>query len=153
MAGLSPAHRDALAMVAGALRDASEPWWIIAGTAVALHARVAVVVDDIDVLIGMADVPIVSALPGIRIRANDGDDRFRSRFYAAVTMGGVEVEFMAGFELCHRGCWEPVWPRSRAILDLGDGLSVPVPDRAELMAMLTRFGRDKDLARIALLAG
>lgn len=153
MVGLSLAHRDALAMIAGALREATEPWWIIAGTAVASHARVPVVVDDIDVLIGMADVPLVTAMPGVRIRGSDGDDLFRSHFYAALEVGGVEVEFMAGFELCHDGCWEPVWPRSRVMLDIGDGRSVPVPDRDELAAMLARFGRDKDLARIALLNG
>ena len=153
MVGLSLAHRDALATVAGALQEAAAPWWIITGTAVALHARVPVAVDDIDVLIGMADVPLVTAMPGVRIRGSDGDDLFRSRFYAARELGGVEVEFMAGFELCLGSCWEPVWPRSRVMLDIGDGRSVPVPDRAELTAMLARFGRDKDLARIALLNG
>lgn len=110
-----------------------------------------VAVDDIDVLIGTADVPRVAAMPGIRIKEAGGDERFRSRFNAARTMAGVEVEFMAGFELCHRGSWEPVWPRSRVLLDIGDGRTVPVPDRAELAAMLARFGREKDTARIALL--
>jgi len=145
-------HRTALAMVVGALRDATAPWWIIAGTAVALHAPVPVAVDDIDVLIGMADVPLVSAMPGLLIRTGDGDDLFRSRFYAALKMGGVDVEFMAGFDLRHGSRWEPVWPRSRVMLPLGEGLSIPVPDRDELVAMLARFGRDKDLARIALLS-
>lgn len=153
MVALSLAHRDALAMVAGALQAATAPWWIVAGAAVALHARVPVAVDDIDVLIAMADVPLVAAMPGLRIRGGDGNDLFRSRFYAALEMGGVEVEFMAGFALCHRGCWEPVWPRSRVMMDMGDGRSVPVPDRDELRAMLARIGRDKDFARIALLNG
>lgn len=153
MTGLSLAHRKALAMVAAILHDATAPWWIIAGTAVALHARVPVAVDDIDVLIGTADAQRVAAMPDVRIKEGGGDERFRSRFYAARTMGGVEVEFMAGFELCHRGHWEPVWPRSRILLDIGDGRTVPVPDRAELAAMLARFGRDKDVARIALLEG
>lgn len=153
MADLPVAHRDALAMVAGVLRAAAEPWWIIAGTAVALHARVPVAVDDIDVLIGMEDIRLLDAIPGIRVRARDNHPRFRSRFYAASTAGDVAIEYMAGFELCHAGHWEPVAPRSRVLLDLGGGLSVPVPDRAELAAMLARFGRAKDLARIALLSG
>lgn len=153
MAALSAAHRDALATIVGTLSAATAPWWIIAGTAVALQAQGRVKADDIDVLIGMDDVPLIRALPGIRIRAGDDHSLFRSRFYAASEVGGIEVEYMAGFELCHAGRWEPVWPRSRVLLDLGDGLSVPVPDRDELAGMLARFGREKDIARIALLNG
>ncbi|KQM95257.1 hypothetical protein ASE70_00525 [Sphingomonas sp. Leaf22] len=153
MAGLSVAHRHAMAMMVGVLRAATAPWWVIAGASVALHARRPVAVGDIDVLIGIEDVALIRALPGVRVRTPDDNGRFRSPFYAALDVAGVEVECMAGFELCHANRWEPVRPRSRVFVEVDEGLVVPVPDRAELVAMLARFGRAKDLARIALLNG
>ncbi len=151
MAALSAVHRHALARMAGVLRAATEPWWVIAGAAVALHARRPVPVGDI--LIGIEDVALIRALPGIGVRTPDDNGLFRSCFYAALDVAGVEVECMAGFELCHAGRWEPVRPRSRVFVEVGEGLAVPVPDRADMVAMLTRFGREKDMARIALLNG
>ncbi len=153
MTGLSVAHRDALARIAGVLRAATEPWWVIAGAAVALHARRPVAVGDIDILIGIEDVALIRELPGVRVRAPDDNGLFRSRFYAALEANGVEIECMAGFELYRAGRWEPVQPRSWVMMDVSDGLTVPVPDRDEMVAMLTRFGREKDMARIALLNG
>jgi len=153
MAGLSRTQCDALAMIAGVLRSATASWWIIAGAAVALHARAVVAVDDIDVLIGEQDVALVRALAGVSVRPPDGNALFRSAFYAASDAHGVRIEWMAGFELWHVGGWQPIRPRTRVMIDAGDGLMVPVPDRAEMVAMLTRFGRDKDVTRIALLDG
>ncbi|KQN71762.1 hypothetical protein [Sphingomonas sp. Leaf62] len=153
MTGLSVAHRDALARMAGVLRAATEPWWVIAGAAVALHSRRPVTVGDIDILIGIEDVALIRELPGVRVRAPDDNGLFRSRFYAALEANGVEIECMAGFELHRAGRREQVRPRSRVFVEVGEGLAVPVPDRADMVAMLTRFGREKDMARIALLNG
>jgi hypothetical protein len=147
---LSGDHVAALAVVDRLLRQAQEPWWVIAGAAVALHATERLAVDDVDVLLAMRDVPLVADVPGLVRKGGAGDARFRSAFYASLPVGGVDVEFMAGFELCGAANWQPVWPRSRVFVDVG-GLAVPTPDRAELIAMLTAFGRPKDLQRVRLL--
>ncbi len=154
---LSPGHVAALARVAAWLGDARGDWWIIAGAAVALHGGWPIEVGDIDVLIGAADVPLVAALPGVRLLERGGSERFRSDFHAAVDVGGVTVEFMAGFRVRGAGGWAPVMPRSRLAIGVGaiergaPACTVHVPALAELIDMLRSFGRPKDLTRIALL--
>ncbi|WP_242116571.1 hypothetical protein [Sphingomonas lacusdianchii] len=147
---LSGDHVAALAVVDRLLRRAQEPWWVIAGAAVALHAAEPVAVDDVDVLLAMCDVPLVADVPGLVRKGGAGNALFRSAFYASLPVGGIDVEFMAGFELCGAAGWQPVWPRSQVFVEVG-GLAVPTPDRAELMTMLTAFGRPKDLQRVRLL--
>lgn len=147
---LSGDHVAALAVVDRLLRRAQEPWWVIAGAAVALHATQRLAVDDVDVLLAMCDVALVADVPGLVRKGGAGDALFRSGFYASLPVGGVDIEFMAGFELCGAGGWQPVRPRSRVFVEIG-GLAVPTPDRAELIAMLTAFGRPKDLQRVRLL--
>ena len=152
MAALSGDHVAALAVVDRLLRRAQEPWWVIAGAAVALHARERIAVDDIDVLLAMRDVPLIADVTALVRKGGDGDARFRSAFYASLPVGTVDVEFMAGFALCGEQGWQPVRPRSRVLVDVA-GVAVPVPDRAELVAMLRAFGRPKDLQRARLLGG
>ncbi|MDJ0276132.1 hypothetical protein QLH51_04845 [Sphingomonas sp. 2R-10] len=152
MAGLSAGHVAALAVADAVLRDARKPWWVIAGAAVALHTREPIVVDDIDILLAVEDVPLVAALSGIVRRECDGHALFRSDFYAAVAIGTVTIEFMAGFRSNRQGLWCDVWPRTRIFVPIGN-LSVPTPCPDELIEMLAAFGRPKDLARAALLAG
>ncbi|MEN2748394.1 hypothetical protein [Sphingomonas sp. T9W2] len=148
---LSGDHVAALAVVDRLLRQAQEPWWVIAGAAVALHAAEPVAVDDVDVLLAMCDVALIADMPGLVRKGGAGDALFRSAFYGSLPVGGVDVEFMAGFELSGGEGWQPVRPRSRVFVEVG-GLAVPTPDRAELIAMLRAFGRPKDLQRVRLLA-
>lgn len=53
---------------------------------------------------------------------------------------------MADLELCTADGWQPVRPLTRVARG-----GVFVPDREELRAILRAFGREKDLARAALL--
>lgn len=152
MAGLSGDHLAALAVVDRLLRHAEEPWWVIAGAAVALHAAQAVAVDDIDVLLAMRDVPLIADLPGMVRKGGDGDPLFRSAWYASLPTGTMDIEFMAGFERGGRDGWQPVWPRSRVFVEVA-GMAVPTPERGELIDMLRAFGRPKDLQRVRLLGG
>ena len=54
---------------------------------------------------------------------------------------------MTGLDVREDGRWQAVLPRTRIALG-----GVFAPDRADLMTILHRFGRDKDLRRAALLA-
>jgi len=152
MVNLSDDHVAALGMVDRLLRQAEEPWWVIAGAAVALHASEPLAVDDIDILLSMRDVGLIADLPDIVRKDGDGDKLFRSAYYASLSTGAVDTEFMAGFERCGRDGWQPVWPRSRVFVDVA-GLAIPTPDRWELVEMLLAFGRPKDLQRVRLLGG
>lgn len=108
MVGLSGDHVAALAVVDRLLRHAREPWRVIAGAAVALHAAPVVAVDDIDVLLAMSDVALIADVPGMVRKGGGGDALFRSAYYASLPTGAVDIEFMAGFELNGAGGWQPI---------------------------------------------
>ena len=57
---------------------------------------------------------------------------------------------MAGFEAFSDGAWAPVVPATRQALDW-KGRRLFTPSAAEQAAICRRFGRPKDLARVALL--
>jgi hypothetical protein len=139
------AFSTTLARVAAAIGDAREPWWIIGSAAVVLHdAQTGV--GDVDVLCGEADArKLLAALSG-EARAGTGDGLFRSAVFGRCEGTPLPVDVMAGFAV--RG--EPVRLFTREWIACG-GVRVPVPSRAELIALLRRFGRDKDLERVTLL--
>lgn len=125
---------------------ARDPWWIISSAAVALHGADAGEVADVDVLLSEADARAI--LPGIGIECLPGPEHpaFRSGIFAAWTGTALPVEFMAEFSHFSGGAWVPVQPVTRKAVDVG-GATVFIPEPAELHAMLTGFGRPKDLVR------
>lgn len=141
-----PALSASVRAVGALMAAARDPWWIISSAAVALHGADAGEVADVDVLLSEADARAI--LPGIGIECLPGPEHpaFRSGIFAAWTGTALPVEFMAGF--CHfsGGAWVPVQPVTRKAVDVG-GATVFIPERAELHAMLTGFGRPKDLVR------
>lgn len=139
-----------LQQVAQAMAAARHDWWIIASAACRLHGIDPGPVRDVDVLIDERDVAAVLGGLGLEPLAGQSDGLFRSRCFATWQGGPLEVEFFAGFALCEDGQWNEIRPVSREWQNLG-GTSMPVPARAELAALLRRFGRPKDLARAELL--
>ena len=128
-----------------ALAAACDPWWVIGSAAAALHgARTPVA--DIDVLLSVRDAAALLPRLGLAVAAGRPDDRFRSEVFARWTGAALPIEFMAG--LCTRegDAWAPVHLSTRVVVG-----GVAVPSRRELAALMRRFGRDKDLARAALL--
>ncbi len=142
------ARRDiesALAAVAGAMLLAVEPWWIIGSGAAWLHG-VATDVADIDLLTSEGDAERVIARLGLHAHRVPSP-LFRSRVFARWPRTDRDVEIMGGLAIATRRRPEPVVPATRVAMG-----GVYVPDRADLIAILTRFGRPKDIARGALLA-
>lgn len=129
------------------MADAEAEWWIIGSAAVALHGVDPGPILDVDVLLGVADATRLLPMLGMPVSPGRPDDRFRSTIFARWTAPPLPVEFMAGLELRDDGGWQAVLPRSR--IALGE---VFAPDRADLITILHRFGRDKDLRRAALFA-
>lgn len=129
------------------MASALEPWWIIGSAAVALHGADPGSIDDIDIVLSVADAERV--LPGIGVALTPGgsDGQFRSAIYNRWTKPAHPAEFMAGFELCEDGSWSPVTFATRVEIRPG----IVVPSRDELHALLLRFGRPKDLRRAASL--
>ena len=103
-------------------------------------------VADIDVLTSASDgAAIIRAWPGaVTIGAPDG--RFRSHPFARLAGEQLPIEIMAALEVNDGTCWRAVRPRSRVMRR-----GVAVPSRAELVAILRLFAREKDMKRAALL--
>lgn len=146
---LAPALRDTLAAVAGALAEAAEPWWVIAGAACALHG-IAADARDVDVLLAGADARRLLPQLGVALAPGAPDARFRSDLFGTWHAPPLPVEFMAGFRLSVGATWPPVVPATRQAFAIGEAI-VHAPDRAELRRLLQAFGRPADLARAALL--
>ena len=136
----------ALAAVAAVMRDARDPWWVIGSAAVVLHGAVTDVA-DIDLLASEEDAADLVSRLGLRAERLDPHPLFRSRIFALWPRSDRTVEIMGGFAICEGCAWQPLVPVTR--IALGD---VYVPDCEELMTILSRFGRAKDIERRRLLA-
>ncbi len=144
-----PLH-DTLLAVARAVAPARHDWWILASAAVALHGADPGAVSDVDVLLDPRDVQTVLRGLGLAAAPGSADAQFRSDHFARWRTPPLPVEFFAGFHLLEAGGWNQIRPATRQAVRL-DQATLFVPERAELKAMLLRFGRPKDLARAALL--
>jgi hypothetical protein len=148
-----PAELDAaLAELADAAAGAVNRWWIIGSAAAALHGAPDVAVADIDLLMSRRDAARLLRSRGLVPAPGSGGPLFRSETFGRFRAGGYDVEVMAGLHVRTGAGWRLVRLRGRAGMTVG-GRILYVPPRAELIALLRRFGRDKDLARAAALEG
>jgi hypothetical protein len=133
-----------------ALAAARHPWWVLGSAAVMLHGGKPDVIRDVDVLFDPRDREPLLARLGLTPQIEPPDEKFRSDVFVRWNGGALPVELFAGFQLCEEGVWRDYVPQSRFAVRLG-AVQTYVPERAELIALLHRFGRPKDLARAALL--
>jgi len=147
----SPAIESTLLALQPALALTRQPWWILGSAAVALHGGDPGEVRDIDLLLDRQDHAAVVAGLGLVPSAGESDGRFRSDWFNRWTGAALPVDLFAGFHLLADGVWQEALPHSRVAVQAG-GITVHVPDRQELAVLLARFGRDKDLRRIAALS-
>lgn len=129
------------------MAPARDPWWVIGSAAVTLHGADPGSIDDIDIVLSVADARRVLPPLGVALLPGGSDGQFRSAIYNRWTIPAHPAEFMAGFELCEGAQWIPVGFVSREEMRPG----IFAPSRDELHALLLRFGRPKDLVRAASL--
>lgn len=142
--------RETLVMVATTMRDARNPWWVIASAAVALHGVTAIAVGDVDVVTSVGDARRLMARPGVVPIEDGASSLFRSTVFGRWETPPLVVEIMAGFHVATAAGWTEVLPRTRVPIFV-EGCAIYVPERAELAGMLRLFGRPKDLERARLL--
>jgi hypothetical protein len=140
-----------LVRLAELMAGASEPWWIIGSTAMVLAGVVGVMPDDIDVvadgkmlqrILQDANINVVEPLPHAK---------FRSMPYSRIkVVGGADIEFQGDLDLRENGQWQRLLIASRVQISVGEAV-VFVPSLDEQLRILRRFGREKDLAKAALL--
>ena len=156
MAELEPRVLATLECLSRALARASDPWWIIGSVAVALHlyqensggdpGEIA----DVDVILSRHDLDALYQRLPLKDEREGGKAQFLSERFGRWDEPPLGVEFMAGFTMLEDGEWRPVVPQTRQAIALG-GHTLFVPEREEMIALLHRFGRDKDLTRAATL--
>ena len=147
---LTPSLRQSLAMLAGAVADAADDWWIIGSSAVALHGANVQRVRDVDLLMSANDAERLLRRVGSRTRTGKPSTQFRSEVFGTWLGPPLAIEVMGGFSLHTRDGWRPVMPETREEKVVGDSVLF-VPSIRELKGMLLSFGRPKDLERARLL--
>ena len=147
---LPPDLRQTLVMVAHAMHDARDPWWVISSAAVALHGVAAVTVADVDVVTSVEDARRMMARLGVGPAKESASPIFRSTVFGRWTAPPLMVEIMAGFHVATAAGWTEVLPRTRVPIGVEEA-TIYVPRRDELAEMLRLFGRPKDDERIRLL--
>lgn len=147
---LSPDLSRTLAMTIDVLQGARDPWWIISGTAVALHAATPIVVGDVDVLVSGGDAERMMNALDLLPSTDTESSMFRSAVFGRWTAPPLMVEIMADFHVATSDGWIAISPQTRVPIVV-EGRLAYVPGREELATMLTQFGRPKDLARARLL--
>jgi hypothetical protein len=142
-----------VATAAAAVRHARDPWWVIGSAAVALHGADPGHVADIDLLTSAFGAHTLLAAAGARPDAASDHSRFRSAYGRWRPANGLAIEIMGGLQVNTVAGWQRVEPRTRVPVRCGAAtLSLFIPGRGDLAAILRLFGRDKDLARAAALA-
>jgi hypothetical protein len=136
-----PSLTQTLDTVAEAASILQQPWWII-GSAAAVLAGLDEQVADVDLLTSEADARRLLHAWGTEAQPPSPSPLFASTLFARVGLGPLPIEVMAGTQV--RG--EPLAPRTRVAVPWGDR-RLYIPDKAEQIAILRRFGRDKDLRR------
>jgi hypothetical protein len=148
---ISSALSESLDAISAIMDQAYDPWWIIASAAVALHGADAGHVADVDVLLSVPDAKRILPTIGIELQGGSAHPAFRSSIFGTWCDTALPVEFMADFQVMLGEEWLPVQPTTRQVVRAGNGI-VFVPEKAELQALLTSFGRPKDMERARRLA-
>jgi hypothetical protein len=136
-----PNLAQTLDTVAEAASILQQPWWII-GSAAAVLAGLDEQVADVDLLTSEADAHRLLHAWGAQAEPPSPSPLFASTIFARITLAPLPIEVMAGTRV--RG--EPLVPLTCLAVPWGDR-RLYIPDIAEQIAILRRFGRPKDLRR------
>ena len=137
------------ALLTSPLKDAGD-WWLIGSTAARLSGA-DLVPEDIDVFgPAAAMTAIVNHFGGASLSGTPGE-RFRSQPFCRLTVAdGLPIEVMGDLEVKSEGIWQKLHIESRVAVATPAG-TVYVPSLDEQIAIFELFGRDKDLAKAAVL--
>lgn len=127
-----------------------DPWWVFGSAGMALVGVSGLTPPDVDLIVSERDARTLIELWGAEIVQAAPSPLFRSRIFARAAIAELPIEIMAGFEAYSGEVWSPVVPASRQERSW-NGASLYTPSAAEQAQICRRFGRPKDLARVALL--
>lgn len=147
---ISPELAATLARIAADCAGLADDWWVFGSAGMALAGVQGLSPPDVDLIVSERDAAVLVKAWDAKVDPGSASPLFRSRIFAKAAVAPIPIEIMAGFELFEDGAWSPIWPSTRQVIALPAG-SVFIPTAAEQAQICRRFGRPKDLARIALL--
>ncbi len=147
---LDPPLAETLRQIADAAESAQDDWWLIGSAAVALHGGAVGALKDVDLLMSERDAAALLRRAGIEPAAGVPDAMFHSAVRGSWEGPPVPVDVLGGFTFAAAEGWQALALTTREAIAVVDR-TVYVPAVAELKALLLSFGREKDLARAALL--
>lgn len=140
----------ALDVVAEGCTGLADPWWVFGSAGMALVGVPGLSPPDVDLIVSERDARTLLARWNTAPLEAAASPLFRSAIFAKAQVAALPIEIMAGFEAFSGGAWALVVPATRRAVDW-NGRRLFTPSAAEQAAICRRFGRPKDLARVALL--
>lgn len=147
---ISEALSSALDVVAEGVADLLDPWWVFGSAGMALVGVPGLTPPDVDLIVTPRDAVTLLKRWDAEPLTGAPSPLFRSQIFAKAQVTALPIEIMAGFEAFSDGQWSPVIPSTREEI-AWNGRRLFTPVAAEQAAICRRFGRPKDLARVALL--
>ncbi|WP_312165656.1 hypothetical protein [Phenylobacterium sp.] len=147
---ISAALAGALDVVAEGCAGLLDPWWVFGSAGMALVGVPGLTPPDVDLIVSPRDAATLMARWDAEPLAAAASPLFRSQVFAKAQVAALPIEIMAGFESFSDGRWSPVIPSTRVEI-AWNGRRLFTPAAAEQAAICRRFGRPKDLARVAAL--
>ena len=147
---INPVLESVLDLVARDGAALADPWWVFGSAGMALVGVPGLSPPDVDLIVSERDAAALIGLWNARRTDAAPSPLFRSKVFAKASIAALPIEIMAGFESYSAGAWTPVAPATRIAIRW-KGAALYTPSAAEQAAICRRFGRPKDLARVALL--
>ncbi|WP_374658727.1 hypothetical protein [Phenylobacterium sp.] len=147
---INPVLESVLDLVARDCSALADPWWVFGSAGMALVGVPGLAPPDVDLIVSERDAATLVAAWKAAPVAAAPSPLFRSKVFAKAQVAALPIEIMAGFEAFSAGSWAPVVPATRQAIAWKDGW-LHTPHAAEQAAICRRFGRPKDLTRVALL--
>ncbi|WP_084398692.1 hypothetical protein [Henriciella aquimarina] len=144
---LPPDLQDSLLALGRALQTCRDDWALIGSAALTLHGIDAGDVGDLDILLSADDARSIAKDYGIAVQAPAEHSLFRSDVFFGLRLGQYDVDFMANFHVRKAGELHQVPVPETEPVQLGK-ITLKVATLDAMKALLTLFGRPKDLARL-----
>ena len=149
---MEPRLKSGLKELSRLMIGEGEPWWIIGSAALVLSGVVSVIPDDIDVVASGECLHRLLGRMNIAAVKPRQHERFRSNPYQRIVLPGqTPIELMGNLEVDTGGGFQPLVIHGRKKVSI-EGMPLFIPPVAEQIEIFRLFGRDKDLAKAALLS-
>ncbi|MEM7703002.1 MAG: hypothetical protein AAF251_13770 [Pseudomonadota bacterium] len=149
---LAPGSRDVYATIPRVLSDAQDFWWIIGGVAANLHGCIPEPLKEVEVLVSARDFEALSERLPIAVRRDARHVALHAEAIGEWSEPEMSVVFLTGLSLGEGEEKEEYAPKTRVMSHRYSRENpLYVPERQELMRMLSRTRQWLDWARVEIM--